>query len=392
MQAESTLPLPRPDVASEAHSLAVRAHIVERIREEGGLLSFAEFMHHALYAPGLGYYVAGNIKLGPEGDFVTAPEVSSLFGRTIARQVAPTLAGPGCASILEVGAGSGKLAVDVMRKLKAIDALPERYLVLEASPELAARQRARIDQELPGLAARFEWLADWPRDFRGVILANEVLDALPVERFRRDGDRVLQQCVGLAGERFVFDERPAPGWLAADVAAIEHELGREFAAGYIGETCPAATQWMAELAASLAEGLVMIFDYGVARHEYYAVDRPSGWLRCHFRHHAHSDPLILTGIQDITAWVDFSRVAHAGVDAGLELAGYQPQAQFLLGGGLVEEVRESGPGAAPHLSREIKLLTLPGEMGEHFKCMGFAKGAGTSRPAAFAGPDHRHRL
>ena len=371
MQAESALSLPPPDAESEAHSRAVAAFITERIRENSGFISFAEFMQHALYAPGLGYYVSGTAKFGPGGDFVTAPEISSLFGRVIARQIAPTLSGLGGADVLDLGAGSGKLAVDILEKLAELDALPARYRILEASPDLGARQRELLERRVPALVRLVEWESDWPTAFRGVVLANEVLDALPVERFRRDLDGVSQLGVCIDAGQLASGAQPAPAALEQDILSIENALGRRLPPDYVSETAPAVTHWVSDLAECLDTALVLLFDYGLPCREYYADDRSGGWLRCHFRHRAHSNALILPGIQDITTWVDFSRVAHAGVDAGLSLTGFLPQAQFLLGGGLADELDAAATAASPALPREIKLLTLPGEMGEHVKALGF---------------------
>ncbi len=392
MQAETALSLPEPDAASEAHSQVVRSAIAGEIRAAGGSIPFADYMQLALYAPGLGYYVTGNRKFGSGGDFVTAPEISGLFGRVLGRQLAPTLKAMDRPGVVEFGAGSGKLAVDVMSSLEALDALPERYCILEASAELAERQRRLVTHRLPGLIGRFEWLSDWPEDFSGVVLANEVLDALPVERFRVDGETLVRLGVGIDGPRFVETGAPAPDWLAADIAHIEKDLGQPFATGYVSDAAPAASAWVRELADHVDEALILLFDYGLPRREYYAPERDGGWLRCHFRHRAHNDPFVLPGIQDITAWVDFTRIAEAGVDAGLALAGYLPQAQFLLEGGGLDELAAAGPEATPALSREVKLLTLPGEMGEHFKCLGFTKGDSVTSPNVFAKADHSHRL
>ena len=392
MQADTALSLPEPDVASEAHSQAVRSAVVERIVAAGGCISFAEYLQTVLYAPGLGYYVTGSRKFGEGGDFITAPEVSDLFGRVIARQVAPTVRGLDRARILEFGAGSGKLAVDVMRALAAQDALPERYSILEASAELAERQRERVRRELPDLAGRFEWLSDWPDAFTGVVLANEVLDAMPVERFRVGKGAPVRLAVAVENERLVVRDAAAPDWLAGAIEHIEADLGAPLPDGYVSEFAPAASAWIRDLARHLDRALVLLFDYGLPRREYYAPERDGGWLRCHFRHRAHNDPLILPGIQDITAWVDFTAIAESAVDAGLSLAGYLPQAQFLLEGGLLDELAAAGSDAGPALSREVKLLTLPGEMGEHFKCMALTRGDGVVLPAAFARADHSHRL
>ncbi len=383
--------LPEPDPASAAHSAACRDYVAGRIREAGGAISFAEFMHHALYAPGLGYYVAGNTRFGADGDFVTAPEVSSLFGRVIARQIAPVLTGMSRASILEFGAGSGKLAVDVLSRLDELDALPERYRILEVSPDLVERQRALVQERLPEFVDRVEWLTDLPRGHRGVVLANEVLDALPAERFVRRTDGVLQTGVGLENERFVFVERPAPGYLVDAVDALEAELGAPLPDGYASEIVPAVAHWIRELAGAVDEGLVLLFDYGLPAREYYAADRDGGWIRCHFRHRAHDDPLVLPGIQDITAWVDFTALASAAVDAGFAVSGYSAQAEFLLGAGLADEMSVASPEEALALSREIKLLTLPGEMGEHFKVLGLEAGD-IDTSGLFTFGDRTHRL
>ena len=383
--------IPEPDPASAAHSAACRAWIVERIRDRGGAISFAEFMHHALYAPGLGYYVAGNTRFGADGDFVTAPEVSSLFGRVIARQIAPVLTGMSDAHILEFGAGSGKLAADVLAKLAELDALPKSYRILEVSPDLVERQRELLEARVPELMDRVEWLADLPRGHRGVVLANEVLDALPAERFMRRPYGVLQVGVALEDERFVFVERPAPDYLVDAVGVLETELGAALPDRYESEISPAAGHWIRELAGAMDEGLVLLFDYGLPAREYYAPDRRGGWLRCHFRHRAHDDPLVLPGIQDITAWVDFTAIASAAVDAGFSVTGYSAQAEFLLGGGLADEMTVAGPEEALALSREIKLLTLPGEMGEHFKVLGLHVGD-IGQTDLFAMGDRTHRL
>lgn len=369
--------LPTPDRASAQHSERVAAFIRDRIAEAGGDISFAEFMHHALYAPGLGYYSAGATKFGEAGDFITAPEVSPVFGNVLARQCAEVMAGIDRANILEIGAGSGRLAVDILRKLAELDALPERYTILEVSPDLRERQASLLNNELPGVVDRVAWLDTLPKAFTGIILANEVLDALPVERFIKRSGSVSQLCVRTRDDGFVMAERTAPAALAAAVAHIEDDLGVPLAEGYVSDVCLAASAWVADVAASIKCGMMFLFDYGVSRREYYATDRSGGWLRCHFRHHAHNEPLLLPGIQDITAWVDFTGIAAAAADAGLDIAGYTNQAQFLIHGGLDAEASALGDLPTEErlkLSRQIKLLTLPGEMGENFKCIGLGKG------------------
>lgn len=386
--------LPAADVSSTEHSSRVADFIRERIVEAGGSLGFAEFMQHALYAPGLGYYVAGASKFGAEGDFVTAPEVSPIFGRVLARQCAEVLAEVGGGAILEYGAGSGRLARDILVALWELDALPVRYEILEVSPDLQQRQASYLQTEVPHLATLVSWIDRPPARHRGVIVANEVLDALPVERFVRRAKDVKQLRVVIEEEGFGLVEATAPGSLSRAVREIENDAGEPLPSGFASEVSLGLGAWVTEMAAALQQGTAFLFDYGVTRREYYDVSRSGGWLRCHFRHHAHNNPLILVGIQDLTAWVDFSAVAKAAVNSGLDVAGYTAQAQFLIGGGLDIEMQvfESLPLASQlELSGQVKRLTLPGEMGEHFKCMALRRG-GVGIPSAFHAADRTHTL
>lgn len=386
MQPTRTTNLPQPDADSAAHSRRVVRHIRERIAAAGGEISFAEFMQLALYAPGLGYYSAGASKFGEAGDFVTAPEVSPVFGRVLARQCAPLLATAGLGDVLEFGAGSGRLASDLLGALAELDALPDRYAIVEVSADLRERQRRLLRAERPGLAERVEWLERLPESFSGVVVANEVADALPVERFVRRAEGIVQICVGIDGEGLVLRERKAPAILERAVGEIETDLERCLPDGYVSEVGLAARAWMSTLAELLTRGFAFVFDYGVSRREYYADERRDGWLRCHFRHHAHNDPLLLPGVQDITAWVDFTALAGAAVAGGLDVAGYVTQANFLLDGGLTDELAgmaELPTNAQLALSGQVKRLTLPGEMGEHFKCLGLQRGIDV-RPPGFA--------
>ncbi len=384
--------LPEPDAASAEHSRRVAAHLRERIAEAGGSLSFAEYMQEALYAPGLGYYAAGATKFGAAGDFVTAPEVSPLFGRVLARQCAEILEHVG-GSVLELGAGTGRLAVDVLGRLESLNALPDEYLILEVSPELTARQAETIGAELPELRERVRWLDRLPEAHRGVVIANEVLDALPVERFvRRESIRQLR--VEEQGGDFCFVEDEAPPLLRDAVFEIEDDLKRALERGYTSEVSLGAPEWVADVVGALESGAILLFDYGLPRREYYATDRSDGWLRCHFRHRAHSDPLILPGIQDITAWVDFTAVASAAVDSGAEIAGFVTQSAFLMNSGLDAEMQL--PADAPleqqlALSEQVKMLTLPGAMGEAFKCLALSRGLDAPL-AAIRQADRTHTL
>lgn len=393
MQAGAPDRLPDPDRASAVHARRCAEFLRERIKDAGGTLSFADFMHYALYAPGLGYYTAGTIKFGEAGDFVTAPEVSSLFGRVVARQCTDVLRATADATIVEVGAGSGKLAVDLLSRLAELDTLPARYQILEPSADLADRQARRIAAELPDVADHVEWLEHRPRHVNGVVIANEVIDAMPVERFVRRSS-VMQQRVAADGDGFALIEAPAPALLAEAVEAVEAELGERLPDGYVSEICLAAPGWVQDVVDELDAGIALLFDYGVSRREYYGAERNGGWLRCHFRHHAHSNPLILTGIQDITSWVDFTALAGAAVDAGARIGGFVTQSSFLIDGGLDAELAElaSLPTAQQvALSSQVKMLTLPGGMGEHFKCIAFTQG-GVEAPAAFRRNDRTHTL
>jgi SAM-dependent MidA family methyltransferase len=353
------------------------AHIAEALQRAGGRLDFSRFMDLCLYAPGLGYYVAGATKFGAAGDFVTAPEVSPLFGRCLARQIAELLTACG-GDVIEFGAGSGRLARDVLDELEKLGTLPDRYLILEPGEELRRRQRATLEAHGKSLAKRVDWIDRLPGPrFRGVFLANEVLDALPIRRFRicADGPRPLT--VSLAESGFVWtlgDPEPA---LTAAVGAIEARLGRGLPPGYESELSEQAPAWMSSVAECLAAGAVLIVDYGYPRAEYYLDERAAGTLVCHYRHRAHFDPLILAGIQDISASVDFTAVADAGIAAGLNLAGFCSQAWFLFGCGLDDIVSGIGPpGDAAYLeaARQAKVLTLPGEMGERFQVLAMSRG------------------
>ncbi len=359
-----------PDEA--AHEVRVVAHIRVELAAAGGWLPFARFMELALYAPGLGYYAGGAHKLGAGGDFVTAPELSPVFARCLAAQSAEVLAALGGGEILELGAGSGALAAELLGALHRAGAPRPRYRILEPSPELRARQRERL-----GTAA--EWLEAPPREpFDGLVLANEVADALPVERFRVGAAGVESLGVGREDGRFVWRARPAPPAVAAEVAALAAGQGAPFAAGFESEYCPSLAPWLGAVTAGLRRGVALLIDYGTERREYYAPARAGGTLACHHRQRRHDDPFINVGLQDLTAWVDFTRLAEAGAAHGLELAGYTSQANFLLALGFERELaalRAALPAdAAPFAVRAAARLVLPQEMGERFRVMALARG------------------
>ena len=363
--------MPTPDPTALDHSHEVAAHIGDAIRRAGGVIRFSEFMDLALYSPGLGYYSAGARKFGPEGDFVTAPEVSSLFSRCIARSCAEILEAMGGGDIVEIGGGSGAMAADVLATLQAMECLPERYLMLEVSGDLRERQGALLAQRVPALAAKVHWIDDLPSQVRGVLLANEVLDALPFERFGIGPDGPVY--LGVARQRagFRWASLPADEALARHVRIIESDLGRSLPPGYESEWCPRLSPFVSVVAAGLDSGVVLFIDYGLPRRELYHPQRNAGTLTCCYRHRAHGDPFLYPGLQDITAWVDFTSVAEAATAEGLALEGFTTQAHFLLGSGLKEitGLSDKGPREALEIAAQVRTLTLPGEMGESFKVM-----------------------
>lgn len=389
--AAGRLPEPGPDAA--AHSARLVEHIRGQIDSAGGAIPFSRFMELALYAPALGYYTAGAHKLGAGGDFVTAPELSPLFGRCVARQCAQVLEGNG-GDILEFGAGSGALAAQVLSELEALGVHPGRYRILEVSADLRARQQSLLEQRVPQWVERVEWLDGLPARHRGVLLANEVLDAMPVERFRIHQGRVEQAHVCWAEGGLAMAYRRAPEWLEARVRAVESALGRALEEGYTSELSASIGPWLHTLGAVLDTGAALIIDYGYPRAEYYHPQRREGTLMCHYRHRAHADPLVRVGLQDLTASVDFTLAAEAASDAGLEVAGFTTQAHFLMASGLDRIMGEADPDDTVQyleLARQAKLLTLPGEMGERFKVLGLTRGLDTPL-MGFALRDLRHAL
>ncbi|MBT9591847.1 MAG: SAM-dependent methyltransferase [Thiobacillus sp.] len=380
------LPIPTPDAL--IHSQRVVAHLQKLIQHAGGWISFAQFMEAALYAPGLGYYAAGATKLGPAGDFVTAPEMTSLFGRTLAHATAPVLRDT-CGEVLELGAGSGKLAVDVLGELERLDALPARYCILEVSADLRARQQETIMRELPHLADRVHWLDALPAHFSGMMLGNEVLDALPVELVHWIEDAPMLRGVSLEGEHFAWQDRPI-----ADPALHARADALNLAPGYLSEINLAAEALIASLAQCLDHGLILMIDYGFGEREYYHPQRHMGTLRAHYRHHALDDPFYLPGLCDLTAHVDFSAVARAGDAAGLSLAGYASQANFLLNAGLTDLLMQISPAdAAAYLpqANAVQRLVSPAEMGDLFKVIAFTRG-NVAPLAGFSRGDRGHSL
>jgi len=371
--------------------------LCSRIREEitaDGMISFSRYMELALYEPGLGYYSAGLHKLGESGDFITAPELGSLFAACLARQVAELAGTLGDYDILEAGAGSGQLAADLLRELGP-DRLPNRYLVLERSADLRRVQRERIAAEAPALANRVEWLDQPPEaDWRGVLIANEVLDALAVERFRMGKNGVEQLCVTLQDDQLAWAERKAPAELTQAVEHAMAGIGNGFRPGYRSEINLHTTHWLSAISSRMTQGLALFIDYGYPRAEFYLPERSDGTLMCHYRHRAHDDVFFWPGLQDITAWVDFTALAEAADSCALDVEGYCSQAMFLLGCGLDRIIAEQDPYSEDGgllLGAQAKQLALPGMMGEKFQVMGLGRGLDAPL-SGFSLQDLRHRL
>jgi len=388
--------LPEPSADARAASAALCSCIAGEIAAAGGWIPFARYMALALYAPGLGYYSGGARKFGAAGDFITAPELTPLFAQTLAVQAQQVMAGS-VARILEVGAGSGILAAELLRELEQLGALPERYLILELSGELRARQQATLAERVPRLLERVTWLESLPQTFSGLILGNEVLDAMPVGLVEWRGTtsgsgsapEIFERGVALdQGGGFAWAERPARG------ALLQAAQGLGINAPYVSEIGLAASAWIAEWGRILERGVLLLFDYGFPRHEYYHPQRSSGTLMCHYRHRAHEDPLWWPGLNDITAHVDFTAIAEAGFEAGLEILGYTSQAQFLFNCGITEildRLPKNDEKTSVTEARNVGKLISPHEMGELFKVI--ALGRGLKEPLrGFARGDRIHAL
>ncbi len=377
--------LPEPDAAARAASAALTALIRDQISAAGGALSFARYMELALYSPGLGYYSGGAARFGAAGDFVTAPEISPLFGRTLARQVAEVMA-LSLPAVLEFGAGSGALAAQLLRELEQLGAPCERYQIIEVSGALRAQQEQTLQQQVPQLAHRVQWLDTLPDAISGCVIANEVLDAMPAHWVAwRDG-ALLERCAVWGGHGFTTQERPASGALreAMGVLAADHTL----ADGYTSEINLAACAWINAVALRLHKAMVLLIDYGFPAREFYHPQRRSGTLRAHYRHHALDDPFYLPGLCDLTTHVDFSAVALAAQAAELQVDGYTTQAQFLINCGITGLLSQSNPAQMRShgaLTQQANTLLSPAEMGELFKVLALSRGLDRGLDRAWRG-------
>lgn len=392
--------LPVPGADERAHS----DHLLAMIREEiaaQGPMPFSRFMERCLYAPGLGYYSAGKTKFGEAGDFITAPELGDLFARCIVQVVAPVIAAIDAPDFLELGGGSGSFAEAALRAFAASDSLPARYLILEPSADLRQRQRERLSANLPAdVFARVTWLDGPPEaEWQGVLFANEVIDALPTTRFTvRDGE-VYEEHVILDGEgRLARSDRPADALTAGAVRHIERDMKREFPNGYRSEVLPQLPYWIQAVAGTMTRGAMLFVDYGYVRSEFYSEERTDGTLMAHYHHLAHNDAYHLPGLQDLTASVDFTGLAEAGNNAGFAVAAYVPQAQLLIAAGLqgffeADYEHAADEHARMRLAQQVKRLTMPGEMGDRFQAILFARGLdAVALPADVMLADQGHRL
>jgi len=386
----SSLPIPNADAQALSQQLALL--IQDKISQNGGWLSFADYMHMALYTPGLGYYSGGAKKFGMGGDFVTAPEISPLFAQAMANQVAQVLAETQ-GDVLELGAGSGKLAVDLLLALQALNQLPTHYFILEVSTYLRQVQQETIQKHLPSaLAERVIWLDSLPDNFVGVMLGNEVLDAVPVHLIYKpvaaDSPALCERGVAFDGE-FYWQDQPLPAGKLLDLVS-SYELPDD----YLTEVSPAALGLVNSLASALKHGAIILVDYGFSAREYYHPQRNLGTLMCHYQHYAHVDPLVYVGLQDITAHVDFTSVANTGEHNGLELMGFCSQAQFLMNCGILDIMSQVSPHDmaryAPLAAAAQKLLS-PAEMGDLFKVIALGRGLEQAL-VGFASGDKSHTL
>lgn len=363
----SFLPLPSTD--AKDHSARLTQRIKETIQAQGWI-SFAEFMHRALYEPGLGYYVSGSRKLGADGDFITAPEISPAFSECLAlqcRQVFNELEAP---SILEFGAGSGVMAAEILLALEKNEQLPQHYFILEVSPDLQERQLQTLQEKCPHLLSFVSWLSELPKAFEGVVLANEVLDAMPVHCFEVQKGEFFERGVTLENDAFIWKTKKN---VVLDVGAIP--CGCPLNDKYSSEICFAIKPWLTALYDSIKRGVVLLIDYGFPEHEYYHPNSDQGTLMCHYRHHAHTDPFIYLGLQDITAHVDFTAVARAADQCGFSLLGYTNQANFLMALDILSNTPMECLSTSQQYahSQAIKKLLLPSEKGELFKVIALGK-------------------
>jgi len=372
---DSTLPVPEREALLQSEKLI--SHIKDLIKQQGGMIGFDQYMSNALYEPGLGYYSAGSCKFGAEGDFVTAPEISPLFAQCLAYQCAQVLNELDSGAILELGAGTGKMASDLLLELEKLGLLPESYFILEVSADLKQRQQQLLNETIPHLVEKVVWLDALPdKPFTGLILANEILDALAVRRFKKMSASFKELKVGLNNDAFIWVEDDVDAELEKALVQLEGELPAPLAEGYISEINTDIKKWLSGLESVLEQGVILFIDYGYSNAEYYHAERTDGSLLCHYRHRVHADPFFYPGLQDITASVNFTAVAESADSLGLHVNGYTNQAYFLFGCGLENlfaNIDSLDIKSQTEIAQQVRKLTLPEEMGERFKVMALTK-------------------
>lgn len=361
--------LPEPNTQEKIQSNKLVAEVIDYIKKNNNWMSFSDYMNYALYHPEYGYYTSGNKKIGPDGDFITAPELGPLFAYGLSRQISPIIKNHQDFNILEFGAGTGQLAIDILLELDKLNTLPRNYYILEVSADLKYRQQQNINKLPAELKDKIKWLDTLPDDnsFEGIILANEVIDAIPVSLFQYDNNNLSELGISIINNNIVWaNSKTSPGiqdYIENNITDIDKN-------NYISEVNLFARQWLESVSRCLAQGLFIIIDYGFPRHEYYHPDRNQGTLMCHYKHHALQDPLFYPGLQDITSHVDFTSLAEVAVDNDLEVAGFLNQASFLLANHIIEYVDFNKTDTNIFkLKQQFKKLTSPSEMGELFKVL-----------------------
>ena len=367
--------LPTPDDASLNHSSIVLEELTKKINTNQGWINFADFMQFILYEPGLGYYSSGTRKIGVGGDFTTAPEISNLFGRCLANCVIKILKSCPKQMILEIGGGSGQLAFDILTQLDNRGFVPDQYYILEISADLKDRQQRFLAKLPNNLLEKVIWLDSLPENLiTGVILGNEVLDAMPCRRFRIQDEDVHEIGISCTNQRLIEKDKLADEDIKNSVHKIEKELNRRFTNGFVSEIRPDYRNWFSTISSSIVSGVIIFIDYGCSRAEYYSADRSTGTLVCHYQNFAHYNPLFLPGVQDLSAWVDFSLVADVGLEHDFKVETYTSHRDFLLSEGILELVDEiSDQNQRFEINQAVKQLLLPGQMGDTFKFMLLSK-------------------
>ena len=369
--------LPSPDSKAQSHSEKLSAYIKKMIDRHGGSIGFDEYMDLVLYQQDLGYYSSGNQKFGPRGDFVTAPEISPLFSKCLASQCAQILGDFEDPCILEIGAGTGTMAKDLLLVLEKSNSLPEKYFIFEISSDLKLKQQKLLKQYIPRYIDRIIWIDSLPeRKFNGLVLANEVLDALPVKRFKKESDLFKEVKVSFTGNDFYWVDAPASHELTNALEKIEDELLKPFPENYCSEININLKIWLDSIQSVMGKGVILFIDYGYSMSDYYHPERSDGNLLCYYRHHVHDDPFFYPGLQDITTSVDFTSVAKNAEEIGLNISGYTNQSYFLISCGLddlVPDMSLLNTKSQTQISKELRTLLMPDEMGERFKFMALTK-------------------